>query len=58
MSDDLDRADKALSNLSAHRCFTSAIGIGDVPIAVICLCARGVDHDEDEFDVPIGDTDE
>jgi len=34
-----------------HKCF----GEGYPPGGIICLCVRGVDHDEEYFDVPIGE---
>lgn len=35
--------------MTQHRCFTSD------GMAIVCLCARGVDHDERLFDVPLGE---
>lgn len=32
-----------------HKCFTSD------GMAIGCLCVRGEDHDEDYFDIPVGD---
>ena len=46
---ELEQAEKALKRLSAHRCSTSD------GMSIVCLCIRGVDHNEDEFDIPIGD---
>lgn len=31
-----------------HHCF-----VDDDRKAIVCLCIRGVDHTEDEFDVPV-----
>lgn len=33
----------------AHYCFTSD------GMRIMCLCVRGVDHEESEFDVPVGE---
>ena len=37
--------------MSVHKC----TGEGCPPGGVVCLCVRGKDHDEDLFDVPIGE---
>lgn len=38
----------------AHKC----TGEGYPPGGVVCLCVRGQDHDEELFDVPVGEEDE
>ena len=45
--EEMAEADEALKRLSAHRCSTSD------GASIVCLCVRGVDHDEDDFDVPL-----
>jgi len=38
--------------MTPHRCY---VADSDDPYYVVCLCVRGADHDEDEFDVPMED---
>ncbi len=38
--------------MTPHHCYI------DGGAAVVCLCVRGVDHDEDKFDVPLEDDDD
>ncbi len=38
--------------MDEHICTTSD------GLRIVCFCIRGVDHNEDEFDIPIEDDDE
>lgn len=37
--------------MKAHKCTGEGYPLG----GIVCLCVRGVDHDESLFDVPVGE---